>query len=231
MCERSSGNVGMYARLTVVSNDALMLESKDDNNMTQKTFQVKEDVSTVNVDLECSLGFASHQELLNMTLTFVFTSAYCNSNVEKTLLCNESNPQMVDNWVVTPNMNDNTCHLKIMNFSEADGGQYDCLMVLINSYTSYNQDRSNIVVLAVESTLRPSKRQNSNKNDFGRLENGLFYIVVSLTVVTVLPYSVILMVAVIIKVRKKRRELELDRDDQPAPNPNGNQCNGFRLNA
>ena len=209
----------MYVRLTVVSNDVLTLESKDDNNMTQKTFQVKEDVSTV--DLECSLGLASHQELLNMTLTFVFTSAYCNSNVETTLLCNESNPQMVDNWVVTPNMNDNTCHLKIMNFSEADGGRYDCLMVLINSHTSYNQDRSNVVVLAAESTLKPSKQQNSNKNDFGRLENGLFYIIVSLMVVTVLPCSVVLMVAVIIKVRKKRRELELDRDDQPAPNPNG----------
>lgn len=202
-------------KLTVVNiNDVLMLESKED--MTQQTFQVKQ--GTVN--LECSLGLISHRdrELLDMNLRFVFTSAH--SDVEKAVSCNESNPQIVDNWVVTPNMNENTCHLKIMNFSKVDDGRYDCLMVLINSHTLYNQDNSNVVVLAAESTLKPSKKQNTNENDFGHLESGLFYFIVSLMVVTVLPLLAISIAVVIRKVRKHRELQGLNHHPAPAPNLN-----------
>lgn len=165
-------------RLSVVSN-VLILESKED--ITQKTFHVKEDGS---INLECSLGLASHQELLNMRLKFVFTSTH--SNAEKSVVCNESNPQTVDNWVVTPNMNDNTCHLKVMKFSEADGGRYDCLLVLTNSHTSYNQDKSNVIVLA------SLKKQNY----FGQFEIGVFYGILGLIIAIIVAFSAIVVVRI-----------------------------------
>lgn len=145
----------------MVNDEVLMWESEI--AATQKKFQVKEGGD---VDLECSLELARH---LNMQLEFSFTSA--NSNATKTVLCyNESN-QRVGNWVVTPNMDDNTCHLEIVNFSEADAGQYDCLMVLINSHTSYNQDRSNAIFLAA-------------KNEETKNQDRLYYIIIpSLTVI------------------------------------------------
>jgi hypothetical protein len=138
-------------QLTVVSDEVRMLESEE--AMTQKRFQVMEGADIV--DLECSLGLAKH---LNMQLEFVFTPADSNaSGATKTVLCNSESNQRVDNWVVTPTMNSNTCHLKIVNVSKADGGQYDCLMVLNNSHTSYNQDRSNAIILAVESPKHQDK--------------------------------------------------------------------------
>ena len=176
--------------LTVVSDNVLMLESKGD----MKKFQVNDDASTVN--LECSLGLASHMRLLDeiVRLKFVFTSSH--SDTEKIVWCNESSE--TDNWVVTPDPEDNTCHLKIVNFSTADGGQYDCIMYLINSHTSYSEDRSNIVVLAPESVLKPSTKHNS-KNDFGHFETGVFYGILILTIAIVVAFSAI----VVVRIKKR----------------------------
>ena len=172
-------------RLTVVSDEALTLESDSEEAMTQKRFQVE---GAGIVDLECSLGLAEHN--INMQLEFVFTPA--DSNATKTVLCSSESIQRVDNWVVTPNMNNNTCHLKIVNFSKADGGQYDCLMVLNNSHTLYNQDRSNAIFLAVENP----KNQNRKL---------LYYVMPSLIAVIVILCSAILVTFVIVKIRKKHR--------------------------
>ena len=182
--------------LIVANDDVLVLaesnEDHDDNNIMSpiRKFQVREGVSAV--DLECSFRLARHPEKLELRLQFVFNSVH--SNVEKMVWCNESN-QITDNWVVTPNMDDNTCHLKIVNFSKADGGQYNCIMAKINSHTAHSEDKSNTVILAAESTLKPSKKQNS-KNDFGQFGTGVFYGVLSLTIVIVVAFSTIVVVRV-----------------------------------
>ena len=184
-------------RLTVVSDEVLTsendsLESDSEAAMTQKRFQV-EGASVV--DLECSLGLTD-LEHLNMQLEFVFTPA--DSNATKMVPCNSESIQRVDNWVVTPNMNSNACHLKIMNFSKADGGQYDCLMVLNNSHTSYNQDKSNAIFLAIKNP----------KNQDRKL---LYYVIPSSIAAIVI---LCLVIFVIVKIRKKLKHHP--RPDVPA---------------
>ena len=183
--------------LTVANDDNDLILVEDDN---MKKFQVKEGASSV--DLECSFRLASHQEL-DLRLKFVFTSAQSKLNgekVKKIAWCNESN-QNAENWVVTPNMDDNACHLKIVNFSEADGGQYDCLVILINSHTSYNADKSNTVYLAAEKKLEPPIKINY-KNEFGQIEADVFYVLLSFTIVIVVAFSAII---VVVKVKRYYR--------------------------
>lgn len=112
-------------------------------------------------------------------------------------------------------MDDNTCHLKIMNFSEADGGRYDCLMVLVNSHTAltYSEDKSNTVFLVTASVLKPPKKISSN--DFGQFEIGVFYGILSLTIVIVVVFSAI----VVVRVNSWCKSPAAVPPPHPDPNP------------
>jgi hypothetical protein len=176
--------------LTVANDDDILLLDEENDTSQMRKFQVKEGANSV--DLECSFRLASHQKL-DLRIQFVFTSA--ESKVKKIAWCNESN-QNANNWVVTPNLDDNTCYLKIVNFSEADGGQYDCLMILINGHTAYSGDKSNTVFLAAERKLGPSKKINS-KDEFGQMETGIFYVILSSTIAVVVAISAIIVVVVV----------------------------------